>query len=110
MFVDNSSASRLNLVLPRLDFTLILHTALGKDHFISVTGEYRTSIPSQLDMLTGDYEYRIYLLRKQAYQTDAASRSRTNFEVSERSSACTTVSERPEGGHDADQLADDPCY
>jgi len=40
-FVDNLAASRLNLALPGLDCTLILHTALGKDHFISVTGEYQ---------------------------------------------------------------------
>ncbi|OAX42254.1 DNase I-like protein [Rhizopogon vinicolor AM-OR11-026] len=40
-FVDNLAASRLNLASPSLDCTLILHTALGKDHFISVTGEYQ---------------------------------------------------------------------
>jgi hypothetical protein len=39
-FVDNDSASKLNLGLKELEATLILHTILGKDHFISVTGEY----------------------------------------------------------------------
>ncbi|KAG1769780.1 DNase I-like protein [Suillus occidentalis] len=53
LFVDNSSASRLNLAPPRLDFTLILHTALGKDHFISVTGEYQyTCFANKLTRLT----------------------------------------------------------
>ncbi|KAG1802570.1 DNase I-like protein [Suillus variegatus] len=53
VFVDNSSASRLNLLPPRLDFTLILHTALGKDHFISVTGEYQyTCFANKLARLT----------------------------------------------------------
>ncbi|KAG2040787.1 Endonuclease/exonuclease/phosphatase [Suillus americanus] len=53
VFVDNSSASRLNLAPPRLDFTLILHTVLGKDHFISVTGEYQyTCFANKLTRLT----------------------------------------------------------
>ncbi|KAG1888979.1 DNase I-like protein [Suillus fuscotomentosus] len=53
VFVDNSPASRLNLLPPRLDFTLILHTALGKDHFISVTGEYQyTCFANKLARLT----------------------------------------------------------
>lgn len=53
VFVDNSSASRLNLAPPRLDFTLILHTALGKDHFILVTGEYQyTCFANKLTRLT----------------------------------------------------------
>ncbi|KAG2754311.1 DNase I-like protein [Suillus brevipes Sb2] len=53
VFVDNPSASRLNLAPPRLDFTLILHTALGKDYFISVTGEYQyTCFANKLNRLT----------------------------------------------------------
>lgn len=53
VFIDNSSASRLNLAPPRLNFTLILHTALGKDHFISVTGEYQyTCFANKLTRLT----------------------------------------------------------
>ncbi|KAG1867495.1 Endonuclease/exonuclease/phosphatase [Suillus tomentosus] len=53
VFVDNSPASRLNLLPPRLDSTLILHTALGKDHFISVTGEYQyTCFANKLARLT----------------------------------------------------------
>ncbi|KAF8888850.1 Endonuclease/exonuclease/phosphatase [Infundibulicybe gibba] len=39
-FVDNHAASRLNVSGRELDVTLILHTMLGKDHFISVTGKY----------------------------------------------------------------------
>ncbi|KAI6002138.1 DNase I-like protein [Pisolithus albus] len=40
-YVDDAVASRLNLRPPRLEDTLILHTALGKDHFISVKGDYQ---------------------------------------------------------------------
>lgn len=43
--VDNEVASRLNLGTKDLDCTLILHTVMGKDHFISVTGEYGTRVP-----------------------------------------------------------------
>ncbi|KAI6014392.1 hypothetical protein PISMIDRAFT_672048 [Pisolithus microcarpus 441] len=40
-YVDDAVASKLNLRPPRLEGTLILHTALGKDHFISVRGDYQ---------------------------------------------------------------------
>ncbi|KAI6041460.1 DNase I-like protein [Pisolithus marmoratus] len=40
-YVDDVTASKLNLRPPRLGCTLILHTALGKDHFISVSGHYQ---------------------------------------------------------------------
>ena len=42
-YVDNAIASILNLRPKDLSGTLILHTILGKDHFISVSGEYRQS-------------------------------------------------------------------
>lgn len=42
-YVDNNSAGKLNLAPPKLEFTLILHTALGKDDFITISGNYRTS-------------------------------------------------------------------
>jgi phosphatidylinositol-bisphosphatase len=38
--VDKASISRLNLGPKNLNGTLILHTLMGKDHFISVTGTY----------------------------------------------------------------------
>ncbi|KAI6145171.1 DNase I-like protein [Pisolithus tinctorius] len=40
-YVDDAAASKLNLRPPKLECTLILHTALGKDHFISVSGYYQ---------------------------------------------------------------------
>ncbi|KIM41337.1 hypothetical protein M413DRAFT_146739 [Hebeloma cylindrosporum] len=40
-YVDNAIASILNLRPKDLSGTLILHTILGKDHFISVSGEYQ---------------------------------------------------------------------
>lgn len=39
-YVDTDSASKLNLRPKELEVTLILHTIFGKDHFISITGEY----------------------------------------------------------------------
>lgn len=41
VYVDDAAASKLNLRPPKLECTLILHTALGKDHFISVSGDYQ---------------------------------------------------------------------
>ncbi|KAL4071719.1 DNase I-like protein [Scleroderma citrinum] len=40
-YVDNGAASELNLGPPRLECTLILHIALGKDYFIAVNGDYQ---------------------------------------------------------------------
>ncbi|KAF5384264.1 hypothetical protein D9615_003431 [Tricholomella constricta] len=40
-YVDNKSASKLNLGARDLDTTLILHMMMGKDHFITVTGQYQ---------------------------------------------------------------------
>jgi len=40
VYIDNQSASQLNLVSKHIASTLILHIARGKDHFISVTGQY----------------------------------------------------------------------
>ncbi|KAH9933096.1 DNase I-like protein [Amylocystis lapponica] len=39
-YADKAAATRMNLEAVRLEDTLILHTALGKDHFILITGEY----------------------------------------------------------------------
>ncbi|KAJ7766342.1 DNase I-like protein [Mycena maculata] len=39
-YIDNASASRLNIDHKELDCTLILHTVMGKDHFIAVSAEY----------------------------------------------------------------------
>lgn len=38
--VDSRVAGQLNVGDPRLEATLVLHTALGKDNFVVVTGEY----------------------------------------------------------------------
>ncbi|KAF9460415.1 Endonuclease/exonuclease/phosphatase [Collybia nuda] len=52
-YVDNNSAPTLNLSPKTLEATLILHTILGKDHFISVTGEYQyTCFSNELSRLT----------------------------------------------------------
>ncbi|KAJ6552223.1 DNase I-like protein [Mycena vulgaris] len=39
-YIENASASRLNIEHKNLECTLILHTVMGKDHFIAVTAEY----------------------------------------------------------------------
>ncbi|KAF9238067.1 DNase I-like protein [Melanogaster broomeanus] len=52
-YVDNESAAKLNLGPSRLECTLILHTALGKDHFIAVSGDYQyTCFANTLERLT----------------------------------------------------------
>lgn len=38
--MDNATASRFNLAPIQLEHMLILHTALGKDHFVTAVGEY----------------------------------------------------------------------
>ena len=40
-FADNAVASLLNRRPRDLSGTLILHTVMGKDHFILISGEYR---------------------------------------------------------------------
>ncbi|KII91616.1 hypothetical protein PLICRDRAFT_514320 [Plicaturopsis crispa FD-325 SS-3] len=53
IYVDNDAAARLNLTSPKMDTTLILHTALGKDHFISITGHYQyTCFANSISRLT----------------------------------------------------------
>ncbi|CAL1710188.1 unnamed protein product [Somion occarium] len=50
--VENIVARRLNAGSGRLDDTLILHTSLGKDHFISISGQYqRTCFATSLERL-----------------------------------------------------------
>ncbi|KAJ7753891.1 DNase I-like protein [Mycena olivaceomarginata] len=52
-YVDNDSASRLNIDHKALECTLILHTVMGKDHFIAVTAEYvPTCFANTLSRLT----------------------------------------------------------
>ncbi|KAG6909315.1 hypothetical protein DXG01_001114 [Tephrocybe rancida] len=51
--VDNQVASKLNTSEKALETILILHTILGKDHFISVTAEYQyTCFANSLSRLT----------------------------------------------------------
>ncbi|KAF8128623.1 DNase I-like protein [Boletus edulis] len=52
-YVDNDSAAKLNVGLAMFECTLILHTALGKDDFISVSGCYQyTCFANTLKRLT----------------------------------------------------------
>ncbi|KAF8152980.1 DNase I-like protein [Crassisporium funariophilum] len=52
-YVDNPTALLLNQGPKDLSGTLILHTVLGKDHFISVSGEYQyTCFANKLTRLT----------------------------------------------------------
>lgn len=40
VYVDDLSASTLNSGTRTLEWTLIVHTILGKDLFVAITGEY----------------------------------------------------------------------
>ena len=42
VLVDDTIASQLNMGATHLEETLVLHTALGRDHFVAVTGDYGT--------------------------------------------------------------------
>ncbi|KAJ7206536.1 DNase I-like protein [Mycena pura] len=51
--IGNDSAARLNVDHKELNCTLILHTVMGKDHFIAVTAEYvPTCFANSLTRLT----------------------------------------------------------
>ncbi|KAJ7620458.1 DNase I-like protein [Roridomyces roridus] len=51
--IDLDTAARLNIDHKALDCTLILHTVMGKDHFIAVTAEYEpTCFANSLARLT----------------------------------------------------------
>lgn len=39
--LDTDSAFKFNLVSKQIEYTLVLHTALGQDYFVTATGEYR---------------------------------------------------------------------
>ncbi|KAF9255983.1 DNase I-like protein [Marasmius fiardii PR-910] len=53
VFVDDRTASKLNLGPKNLDCTLIMHTLLGKDHFITISGQYQyTCFANKLSRLT----------------------------------------------------------
>lgn len=51
-YVDERTASRLNAGVVDLEWTLILHIALGKDHFVTLAGRYeRTCFATSLGTL-----------------------------------------------------------
>ncbi|KAH0831235.1 DNase I-like protein [Lanmaoa asiatica] len=52
-YVDNDSAAKLNLGSSIIECTLIIHTALGKDDFLAVSGSYQyTCFANTLERLT----------------------------------------------------------
>lgn len=55
-FVDNAVASLLNRRPRDLSGTLILHTVMGKDHFILLSGEYRAFFLYCLPWIRSDYD------------------------------------------------------
>ena len=52
--VDEALASQLNLGQTRLEDTLVLHTAHGRDHFVAISGGYGISSPSRPSMVLAD--------------------------------------------------------
>ena len=53
-FADNAVASLLNRRPRDLSGTLILHTVMGKDHFILISGEYRAFFLRCLSWIRSD--------------------------------------------------------
>ncbi|KAI0752588.1 DNase I-like protein [Daedaleopsis nitida] len=51
-YVDDTLAAKLNVGQVRLEDTLVLHTALGRDHFVAVSGDFgRTCFASSIAWL-----------------------------------------------------------
>ena len=78
-FADNAVASLLNRRPRDLSGTLILHTVMGKDHFILISGEYRAFFLRCLPWLRSDCETffflskRVYLFRQHTHHVSATS-------------------------------------
>ncbi|KAI0672159.1 DNase I-like protein [Trametes maxima] len=52
VYVDETSAPQLNMGVTRLEETLVLHTALGRDHFVAIAAEYeRTCFATSISWL-----------------------------------------------------------
>lgn len=43
VFIDDDVAAQMNMGSTRLEETLVIHTALGRDHFVAIGGEYGTT-------------------------------------------------------------------
>ncbi|KAL0945822.1 hypothetical protein HGRIS_012107 [Hohenbuehelia grisea] len=53
LIINNKTAAQLNPVRKTLNTALVLHTALGKDHFISIAADYQpTCFANTLSLLT----------------------------------------------------------
>ena len=86
VFVDNSTAPKLNLAEKALKGTVILHSMLGKDHFISIMGEYRAFLASirpchHFTTLTTN---RIHLFCNFSDKADSPDRSRADPQIASR--------------------------
>jgi hypothetical protein len=46
IFVSHTTAAPLNLRMQKLSTLLIVHTLLGQDHFLSLSGEYGATFPT----------------------------------------------------------------
>ncbi|KAL1948333.1 hypothetical protein VTO73DRAFT_12408 [Trametes versicolor] len=52
VFIDDDVAAQMNMSSTRLEETLVIHTALGRDHFVAIGGEYeRTCFATSLAWL-----------------------------------------------------------
>ena len=78
-FVDNAVASLLNRRPRDLSGTLILHTVMGKDHFILISGEYRAFFLRCLPWIRNNRNTfffsskRVYLFRQHPHHVGATS-------------------------------------
>lgn len=72
IFIDNTEAAKLNLAEKVVKNTVILHSMLGKDHFISITGEYRTSLTHLERENAVNLPSRIHLFCNITYKVDTS--------------------------------------
>jgi len=86
--VNQDNAVSLNSGPRELDGTLILHTLLGKDHFITLTGEYREWSPVCVHAQHFSDELpRVYMFCESFEQADAIPLPRSGHEGTRRVAA-----------------------
>lgn len=74
--IEGATASQLNLGNTHLEDTLVLHTALGREHFIAVSGDYGIVIATSSLASSLIPGFRPHLLRDKHRVARSTSRTR----------------------------------
>lgn len=109
---DNALTSKLNLSKANLQDTLILHTALGKDHFITISALYGGSfitLPFIRRLVLKSRTARTDLLLYWSPHTCTTSRSHPRTRILKRTTTRGSCSDCAEGDHANSQLDNGEC-